>query len=252
VRDLLVTGTDTGIGKTVVSAALIKALRAYGVSALGFKPVETGVVAGELADSDELARASGEKHALASPLLQLPEALAPAVAAARAGMDVNPAEIEARITSLRAAGHTLIIEGAGGVMVPLSWAQKHALGSDPRTVRGSDPSDGDGAFFTVLDLAERCSLEAIVVGRAGLGTLNHVALTVAMLNTRGIPVRAVVLNGRRSPDDLAELTNPSTLARMLPGLPIVEIPHHTRGKPIDATTPYLATLAADLIATPPL
>ena len=233
-RDLLITGTDTAIGKTVVAAAMIKALRARGVHALGFKPAETGVAAGEPADSEELARASGERVDLASPLLQLPEPLAPAVAAERAFMSIDPSEVEERVSALRTAGYVLVIEGAGGVMVPLSWK------------KGYDPF-----FYTVLDLAERCGLDAVVVARAGLGTLNHIMLTVTALQSRQIPVRAVVLNGRRSPDDLAELTNPSTLARMIPGIAIVEVPYHGAGDPVAETIPYLASLASSLIASVP-
>lgn len=202
-RDLLVTGTDTGVGKTVISAALITALRARGVRAVGFKPAETGGAANEETDSELLAHASSERNALASPLLQLSEPLAPAVAADRAGAVLNPEDVESRIEQLRKAGCTLVIEGAGGVMVPLAWD------------------------YTVLDLAERCDLDAIVVGRAGLGTLNHVALTVLMLQSRHIPVRGIVLNGRSTSPDLAESTNPATLGRMLPGLRIVETPYQS-------------------------
>lgn len=209
-RDLLVTGTDTGVGKTVIAASLVSALRARGVRALGFKPAETGHNANDTTDSELLARASGERVGLASPLLQLSEPLAPAVAAERAGTVLNPEDVESRIAQLRKAGYTLVIEGAGGVMVPVTWD------------------------YTVLDLAERCDLDAIVVARAGLGTLNHVALTVLMLQSRHIAVRGIVLNGRSDTPDLAEATNPSTLARMLPGLRIVETPHQRGGDVIAA------------------
>src|SRR5688572_15444232 len=121
VRDLLVTGTDTGVGKTMIAAALVTALRARGVRTLGFKPAETGVGADGQTDSDVLADASGERNALARPLLQLAEALAPAIAAERAGVPLDPNEIEARIRQLRQDGYVLVVEGAGGVMVPLSW-----------------------------------------------------------------------------------------------------------------------------------
>lgn len=212
VRDLLVTGTDTGVGKTVIAASLVSALRARGVRALGFKPAETGTHAHDTTDSELLVRASGERVALASPLLQLTEPLAPAVAAERAGAVLNPEDVESRIAQLRKAGYTLVIEGVGGVLVPVTWD------------------------YTVLDLAERCDLDAIVVARPGLGTLNHVALTVLMLQSRHIAVRGIVLNGLSETPDLAEATNPSTLARMLPGLRIVETPHQSGGDVIAAIT----------------
>ena len=215
-RDLLVTGTDTGIGKTVVAAALVTALRQRGVRALAFKPVETGTNAGHPTDSETLAHASGESNALAKPLLQLPEPLAPAVAAERAGVTLDPDQIEGRIRRLRESGYSLVVEGAGGVMVPLCWD------------------------YTILDLAQACDLDAIVVARAGLGTLNHVAMTVMMLRSREIPIRGIVLNGRSPTPDLAESTNPQALARMVPGIRIVEIPHYASGHPFE--------LAADVVA----
>ncbi len=200
-RDLLITGTDTGVGKTVVAAALVTALRARGVRAIGFKPVETGIEVGQDTDSEVLARASGERTTLASPLLQLSEPLAPSVAAERAGARLNPDEVESRITQLRSAGYTVVVEGAGGVMVPLAWG------------------------YTALDLACACGLDAIVVARPGLGTLNHVAMTVMMLHAHEIAVRGVVLNGRSAKPDLAESTNPAALARMLPDIRVIETPH---------------------------
>jgi dethiobiotin synthetase len=210
VRDVLVTGTDTGVGKTVIAAAIVTALRARGVRAIGFKPAETGVEAGREADSEILARASATNDPLTAPLLKLAEPLAPAVAADRAGVALNPDAVESRIAELRRAGYTVVVEGAGGVMVPLAWD------------------------YTVLDLARASDLDAIVVARAGLGTLNHVAMTVMLLRAREIAIRGVVLNGRSPLPDLAESTNPVALARLLHGLRIVETPHQLTNDPIAA------------------
>jgi dethiobiotin synthetase len=218
VRDLLVTGTDTGVGKTIVAAALITALRARGLRAVGFKPAETGIDGDSPADSDLLALASGEENALARPLLQMREPLAPAVAAERAGVTLDTDEIEARIARLRRDGYTLVVEGAGGVMVPLTWG------------------------YTVLDLAQACDLDAVIVARAGLGTLNHVAMTVMILRSHQIPIRGVVLNGRSPQPDLAESTNPSTLSRLVPGLRIIEIPYDVSGTPVEAASRVIGRL----------
>jgi dethiobiotin synthetase len=218
VRDLLVTGTDTGVGKTMIAAALVTALRARRVRAIGFKPAETGVSAGEPSDSDLLARASGEQHVLARPLLQLSEPLAPAVAAERAGVTLNPDDIESRIVQLREQGYSIVVEGAGGVMVPLSWG------------------------YTVLDLAQACDLDAVVVARAGLGTLNHVAMTVMMLRSHQIPIRGIVLNGRSAAPDLAEATNPAAMSRMLHGVRIIEVPHDLSGTPVEAAAQIVTRL----------
>lgn len=217
-RDLLVTGTDTGVGKTTIAAALVTALRARGLRALGFKPAETGISGEYPTDSEVLAIASGEQNVLARPLLQLAEPLAPAVAAERAGVTLDPDEIEARIRRLRQDGYTLVVEGAGGVMVPLNWG------------------------YTVLDLAQACNLDAVVVARAGLGTLNHVAMTVMMLRSHQIPIRGIVLNGRSADADLAESTNPASLARMLHGIRIVEVPHNTTEPPILAAAEVVGRL----------
>jgi dethiobiotin synthetase len=215
--DLLVTGTDTGVGKTVVAAALVIALRARGVPALGFKPVETGVAAAEAADAAILAQAGGDEP-LARPLLSLAEPLAPAVAAERAGLRVEPASVDERVAQLRARGYRLVVEGAGGARVPLAWG------------------------YDVLDLASRHGLEAVIVARAGLGTLNHVLLTVEALAARRVRLRGVVLNRPADPPDLAERTNPAALHRLLPDVALVELP----GRP-GADTLSAARLSAPLL-----
>ena len=97
-------------------------------------------------------------------------------------------------------------------MVPLSWVGTKVDAT---------------CAYTVLDLAEKCDLDAIIVAHAGLGTLNHVVMTVLMLQSRHISIRGIVLNGRGACPDTAESTNPAALARMLPGLRIIEVPHQT-------------------------
>jgi dethiobiotin synthetase len=205
VADLLVTGTDTGVGKTVIAAALVIALRERGVNAIGWKPVETGVSADEPADSELLAKASGVEEPLARPLLSLREPLAPALAAERAGVALDASAIGERLRRLRGAGYRVVVEGAGGLLAPLAWG------------------------FTALDLAAAEGLRAVVVARAGLGTLNHVQLTVEALARREVPIRGVVLNGRGESPDLAEQTNPAALLRLLPRLSVVTTPRLARG-----------------------
>jgi dethiobiotin synthetase len=209
--DLLVTGTDTGVGKTVIAAALILARRDAGLRTIGFKPVETGVGTEEPADSAILAAAAAaeDAEALAEPIAQLREPLAPAIAAERAHVQLESAEIERRVRSLREAGWGVIVEGAGGLLVPLTWG------------------------YTALDLAARVGLAAVVVGRAGLGTLNHMQLTVEALRRRGVPVRALILNACGDPPDLAESTNPAALMRLLPGIPVVVVPRSDAHDPLE-------------------
>ena len=198
--DLLVTGTDTGVGKTVIAAALLFALREVGTRAIGFKPAETGVVPGDPspADSEILALASTTTHAAAAPLLRLAEALAPAVAASRAGLELDLEAAQARVKALRAAGFRVVVEGAGGLLAPLSW----------------------GA--TVRDLARDLDLAAVVVAHAGLGTLNHTCLTVEALRAWAVPVGGIVLNA--AGDSLAERTNPDALRTLIPDVPVVVVP----------------------------
>jgi dethiobiotin synthetase len=206
--DLLVTGTDTGVGKTVIAAALVLALRERRTRALGFKPVETGVGPDDEGDSDILAKASGVTEPRAQPLLRLPEPLAPAVAADRAGRSLRVPDLEQRIVDLRLAGYHLVVEGAGGLLTPLAWS------------------------YTALDLAQRLALEAVIVARPGLGTLNHVCLTAEALRTRGVRVRGVVLNGRTEPAPVADHTNPDALRRLLPDIHVLSVPRHDTGDPL--------------------
>jgi len=221
VADLLVTGTDTGVGKTVVAAALVMCLRKAGLNALGFKPVETGVDGTGEEDSLVLAQASGVQEPLARPLLSLPDRLAPAVAAERAGLALDPVALEERLFGLRAKGYTIVVEGAGGILVPWTWQ------------------------YTALDLAVRTGLKAVVVSRAGLGTLNHVMLTVEALRSHKIPLRGVVLNSGGDASDLAEQTNLHSLARLLPGVRLVKISRHSGTNTLQAaehSTPLLGEL----------
>jgi dethiobiotin synthetase len=218
---LFVTGTDTGVGKTVITAAVLLALRERGQLAVGFKPTETGMVAGTPSDSEVLAKASGLDTPLARPLLRLEEPLAPALAAERVGSALTPAMFDERLNALLATGARVVVEGAGGALVPLAWD------------------------YTVLDLGCRHGLEALIVGRTGLGTLNHVALTFEALRQRRVPVRGIVLNGRSATPSLSEQTNPAALARILTGIPIVVVPRHEVKDTLEAayaSVPFVANL----------
>jgi dethiobiotin synthetase len=219
--DLLVTGTDTGVGKTVIAAALLIALRERGERAIGFKPAETGVEPGVPRDSEILAKASGLDSPLSRPILRLPEMLAPAVAAERANCVLEPAAVDERIRGLHGIAGRVVVEGAGGALAPLAWN------------------------YTILDVALRHELEAVIVARAGLGTLNLVALTFEALRSRRIPIRAVVLNGRSATPTVAEETNPAALRRILPAIPVFVVPRHDTRDTLEAayaSVPLVANL----------
>lgn len=202
-RLVVVTGTDTGVGKTVATALL--ALRASdgGLDVVVVKPVQTGIdptVAGDPADVDVVARLS------ACPVVEhtrLVEPLAPETAARRAGAVIpTVAEHAARIRALVARGATVIVEGAGGALVRL---------------------DLEGG--TLLDLAEALadlSPEIVVVTRAGLGTLNHTELTVEAIRARGLRASGLVIGSWPAYPGLAERCNLEDLAR-LTRLPLLAV-----------------------------
>lgn len=192
-----VTGTDTGVGKTIVAGALARLLREAGRRVGVFKPVATGcrreldlgLVSG---DAEFLAHCADSPDNLATiNPVRYSEELAPMVAADRSK---RPIDFEAmRDSHRRIASHSdvMIIEGVGGLLVPI----------DAKT--------------TAADLAREFDLPLIVVARAGLGTINHTLLTLEAARARGLRVDAVVLNHYESMlPTLAEETNPEVVSRL--------------------------------------
>lgn len=169
---VLVTGTDTGVGKTVVTAALAAAAGSAGLRVAVVKPAQTGTDSGERGDAAEVVRLAGPATALT--LAEYPDPLAPLVAARVAGLPAL--ELSAAVDAVRAEAerHDLVLfEGAGGLLVPM----------------GVRPS---GEAWTVADLAMLLGAAAVVVARAGLGTLNHTALTLEALHRRALPACVVI------------------------------------------------------------
>ncbi|MBI5163153.1 MAG: dethiobiotin synthase [Magnetospirillum sp.] len=159
---VFVTGTDTGVGKTLVSAWLV---RAWG--AAYWKPVQTGAAEGT--DFDAVAKlAPGTVIHPSAYVLQAP--VSPYEAAKRERVRIDLSALVPPKTE-----GPLVVEGAGGVMVPLNEA---AL---------------------MLDLMERLQLPTIVVARTSLGTINHTLMTLEMLRRRRVPLLGVVLNGQKNP-----------------------------------------------------
>jgi len=178
---IVVTGTDTGVGKTIVSAALA----ALTPGAVYVKPAQTG----DDDDAATVARLSGvPTHTLA----RYPEPLAPATAARRAGMTpVTPQQTADFVARLP---HGLvIIEGAGGLLVHM---------------------DAEGG--TITDVARLLRAPLIVVARAGLGTLNHTALTVEAIKRRGLTCLGIVIGSWPRDPDLAAQCNLEDLAKIAP------------------------------------
>jgi len=195
----VVVGTDTGIGKTVVTAGLVLALRRRGLHATPWKPWGSGAVrtaAGwRSPDAVWWKRTLGLRASLAdlNPACYR-RPLAPWVAARAEGPAARWPAIAAAGRRLGLGARPVLVEGVGGVLVPLERR------------------------LSCADLARRLRAPALVVARAGLGTLNHTLLTLEALARRRVRVVGVLLNGARG-RDAAERTNPAAL-RALAGVPV--------------------------------
>jgi dethiobiotin synthetase len=187
----MITGTDTGVGKTVTTAAIACTLSAAGRSVAVFKPVETGVGPTDRGDADFVLSVlnSGQSRASACPY-RFRGPAAPLVAAAAERAAVDPSRLRASFVALRAQYDIVLVEGAGGLLVPIA------------------------PDFDMANLALLLDLPLVVVARPGLGTINHTLLTLEAARSRGIEVLGVVLCGWRPADDLATLTNPGLLAHL--------------------------------------
>jgi dethiobiotin synthetase len=186
-RSLLITGTDTGVGKTYVAYNLALALRRRGVRVGCFKPVET-YVRDVPEDGYLLSRATDQPLEEVVPFrFSLP--LSPYAAQKEEGLWVDREELRRRFEDLRGRYEILIVEGAGGLAVPL-WKN-----------------------YTYADLALEWGLEVLIVGRAGLGTLNHTYLTWFYAIQKGLKVVGIVLNGFTG-EDVSERTNPAIVEEM--------------------------------------
>ncbi len=203
-RGCFITGTDTGVGKTLVVAALAVYFKQRGQTVGVMKPIETGYGTEGAAESDavRLRAAAGmaEPVEAISPY-RFPDPLAPLDAARRAGTVIRMSTIVAAFHALAARHSLMLIEGAGGVRVPIS-----------------DKAD-------MRDLIEQFGLPVIVVGRTAIGSVNHVLLTLEALARRRITVAAIVLNQTTDmpPTRVDGMQQASTLAllRERSGVPVV-------------------------------
>ncbi|MFF2318417.1 dethiobiotin synthase [Arthrobacter sp. NPDC058097] len=186
---ILVTGTDTGVGKTITTAALAAALNAKGRSVAVYKPCQSGAADGD-SDAAEVLRLAGVP---AEAGIVLQEAMAPVAAAAIDGTPLPPVAWHAeRIRGLTATHDHVLVEGAGGLLVEL---------------------DSDGS--TLADLGSLLAAPFMVVARPGLGTLNHTALTLEALAARGLDVLGVVLGSWPARPDAVHHSNRQVLGSLL-------------------------------------
>jgi dethiobiotin synthetase len=193
-RGVFVTGTDTGVGKSVLAAAICAALAARGERVAAFKPAVTGL--------DEDPGGWGHDHELlasASNAGQSPEdvapyrfgpAVSPHYAAELAGTRIEPAELVAAARAAAAGADALVVEGIGGLMVPLT------------------------AGYLMRDLAVDLGLPVVVAARTGLGTINHTLLTVEAARAAGLRVAGVVMTPWPEDPDPVERSNRKTVERL--------------------------------------
>lgn len=198
-----VTGTDTAVGKTLVSTVLLRMLRSRGLRVSAMKPVETGVKPDDPAsDARRLLAAAGGQDDIADvrPLL-LAEPLAPWVASERAGTEVDLGVLDAAFARLSDGRDAVLVEGAGGLLVPIT----REVGFD--------------------SLFVQWELDVVVVAGNRLGAINHTLLTVRAAHDAGLRVRGVVLNALGpEPAGIAEASNLEALSDLLAPVPVLAFP----------------------------
>jgi dethiobiotin synthetase len=203
-RGLFVTGTDTGVGKSVVAAAICAGLAAQGQRVAAFKPVVTGLYdpPGDWPyDHELLASVTGQEPSAVAPWQFGPPA-SPHLAAELDGAALEPPELLAAARRAGAYADALICEGVGGLMVPLTPG------------------------YLVRDFALDMRMPLVVASRPGLGTINHTLLTLEAARAGGLDPVAVVMTPWPSAPSVLEESNRATVER-LGGVPVATLPECT-------------------------
>lgn len=188
--NILIAGTDIGVGKTWVACALARALREAGKRVVAIKPVETGcsaqVTKGE--DGVRLARATGQSQP-AHAIIRLTDSMAPVLSSERAGAEIDFDALVLKIERFAESADYAIVEGAGGLLAPVTWE------------------------WNMADLARALGAGALVVAADRLGTINHTLLTLSALELAGIACLGVVLT---TPEkrDVSTGQNAAAIARL--------------------------------------
>ena len=201
---VFVTGTDTGVGKTVAATCLAHAWRA-----VYWKPIQTGTATGDDDTATVIALAGLSPGRVAAPVYALREPLSPHAAAELEGVTITMDAIVPPSTV-----HPLVVEGAGGILVPLN----------------------DRDFM--IDLMARLALPVILVARSTLGTINHTLLSLAALRGRGLPIAGVIVNGPPNPGNRAAIERFGRV-RILAELPQVDPLHSGAVDGLSARIPPL-------------
>jgi dethiobiotin synthetase len=217
-----ITGTDTGVGKTTIACALLALLRDAGVRTAAMKPVDSGVLEEDsTSDGARLQSMATEPHPIerVRPYV-FPDPVAPLAAAERVGVTISLERLDRAFETLSATADAVIVEGAGGALVPISDA------------------------LSVLDLFRHWSLEVIIVAANRLGVINHALLTEQAIHSAGLRLRGIVLvDGTAS--DPSSATNRDLLAR-LTSTPVFRFPHLR--DPFDPREAAAAAAGAGLVS----
>ena len=195
-RTIFITATDTGVGKTTVSSAIAYILKEKGYNVGYFKPVETGC-SPDCLDASTLAQITGQPVE-EIVLYRFKTPVAPLVAEEIEGVQINLENILSHLDKLISKYDYLIVEGAGGIKVPITRR--------------------DGEIFTYLDFVYETKMPVLVVARASLGTINHTTLTIDVLNSINADIIGIVMNGFS--EDKNEFYNPVIIEEMT-GVPVI-------------------------------
>ena len=236
-KGFFITGTDTGVGKTVVACGLAALLREMGYRVGVMKPAETGCKDkdGQLFPQDAfyLQQASGCQEPLERICpYRLPAPLAPSVAAERAGIEIDPSLLAGLYGEISSAHDITLVEGAGGLLVPLL------------------------PHYTYADLAGLLKLPLVVVAANRLGAINHLLLTLEHAFCRGLRILGYILNRLENQPSLAADTNAGALLSLTAIPCLGEIPYvsseEIQGSTLETTRALLANLFEERVHLTPL
>lgn len=192
-RQLFITATDTGVGKTLISGLLLGYLREQGIKTVYQKWVATGC-SGTVADLEQVEKLAGRETAPPPLDLQVPYRFSlpasPHLAAERAEREIDPQVLIAAYEGLKESYEILLVEGVGGVLVPLR------------------------RDLLLADLVARLQIPTLLVARSGLGTLNHTLLSLEALRSREIPVLGVLFTAGHTEDETIAADNLLTVAEL--------------------------------------
>jgi len=227
-RGLFITGTDTGVGKTVVTAGLVRFARNHGLRCVAVKPVETGcsIQAGILYPEDgTLLRAASQEDLSIDECTPFRFSLpaSPARAAAMEGSRIFVSDLVEHVLAIAESHDFVVVEGAGGLMVPL---EDHLM---------------------MIDFIERLGFPVLLVARTRLGTINHTLLSVEALRRRELTIAGIILSSLDEAPGPEEQFTRRDIERLAGNLPVTILPH--LGPEIVADPTKIANAMADACGT---